>query len=66
MMSLVSVLGCGTWFFLIEEQLYWHQKLCARGDRDGVLLRVVLGDLPHPAAPGRSAAGEDAQFPYVS
>src|SRR2546427_4550153 len=21
-MSLVSVLGCGTWFFLIEEQLY--------------------------------------------
>ena len=22
MMSLVSVLGCGTWFFLIEEQLY--------------------------------------------
>src|SRR5262245_64781654 len=23
MMSLVSVLGCGTWFFLIEEQLYF-------------------------------------------
>ena len=23
MMSLVSVLGCGTWFFLIEEQLYY-------------------------------------------
>src|SRR5438445_269833 len=23
-MSLVSVLGCGTWFFPIEEQLYWH------------------------------------------
>jgi hypothetical protein len=22
MMSLVSVLGCGTWCFLIEEQLY--------------------------------------------
>ena len=22
MMSLVSVLGCGTWFFPIEEQLY--------------------------------------------
>jgi hypothetical protein len=22
MMSLVAVLGCGTWFFLIEEQLY--------------------------------------------
>jgi hypothetical protein len=22
-MSLVSVLGCGTWFFLIEEQLYY-------------------------------------------
>jgi hypothetical protein len=23
MMSLVSVLGCGTWVFLIEEQLYY-------------------------------------------
>jgi hypothetical protein len=23
-MSLVSVLGCGTWFFPIEEQLYWN------------------------------------------
>ena len=23
MMLLVSVLGCGTWFFPIEEQLYW-------------------------------------------
>ena len=23
-MPLVSVLGCGTWFFLIEEQLYWQ------------------------------------------
>ena len=23
MMSLVSVPGCGTWFFLIEEQLYY-------------------------------------------
>jgi hypothetical protein len=22
-MSLVSVLGCGTWFFPIEEQLYY-------------------------------------------
>ena len=24
-MSLVSVLGCGTWFFLIEEQLYYDK-----------------------------------------
>ena len=23
MMPLVSVLGCGTWLFLIEEQLYY-------------------------------------------
>src|SRR5262252_1347188 len=29
MMSLVSVLGCGIWFFLIEEQLYYlhHTRL---------------------------------------
>lgn len=31
-MSLVSVLGCGTWFFLIEEQLYC-QELCMAGSR---------------------------------
>src|SRR5712691_6600351 len=29
-MSLVSVLGCGIWFFPIEEQLYWFDR-----DRDG-------------------------------
>jgi hypothetical protein len=24
-MSLVSVLGCGTWFFPIKEQLYYRK-----------------------------------------
>jgi hypothetical protein len=36
MMPLGSVLGCGTWFSLIEEQLYWRWKpevffVCGRG-----------------------------------
>src|SRR5215510_7380745 len=40
MMSLVSVLGCGTWFFLIEEQLY----CVARGrQRTGGTLGRPLG-----------------------
>jgi len=30
MMSLVSVLGCGTWFFLIEERLYWLKRCATR------------------------------------
>src|SRR5215470_5082028 len=27
-MSLVSVRGCGTWFFPIEEHLYYFERLC--------------------------------------
>ena len=34
MMSLVSVLGCGTWFFLIEEQLYWEADLALDDELD--------------------------------
>ena len=31
MMPLGSVLDCGTWFSLIEEQLYWSHINSARG-----------------------------------
>jgi hypothetical protein len=30
-MSLVSVLGCGIWFFPIEEQLYLSSRLLRKG-----------------------------------
>ena len=36
-MSLVSVLGGGTWFFPIEEQLYYHHERNHQG-KDNVLL----------------------------
>jgi hypothetical protein len=32
-MSLVSVLGCGTWFFPIEEQLYLYGERKDHGQR---------------------------------
>jgi putative transposase len=35
-MSLVSVLGCGTWFFPIEEQLYYLRTW----KREGVWVRI--------------------------
>ena len=34
-MSLVSVLGCGTWFFLIEEQLYYLTRVLEQAYRVG-------------------------------
>src|SRR5438128_7957240 len=44
-MSLVSVLGCGTWFFLIEEQLYCNSVFAFPHHEDvGV---TVLSHLCH-------------------
>jgi hypothetical protein len=40
MMSLVSVLGCGTWFFLIEEQLYFFEG-CSSGGGDRCSRRII-------------------------
>jgi hypothetical protein len=44
-MSLVSVLGCGTSFFPIEEQLYCLQRLAFY--RSGVLLAIPAPVFPH-------------------
>src|SRR5262249_25646339 len=46
MMSLVSVLGCGTWFFLIEEQLSW---LCGSTCVLALLLRGPVESAVGPA-----------------
>jgi len=45
-MSLVSVRGCGTWFFPIEEQLYYPmlaRNLLYTGVTRGKQLVVVIG-----------------------
>jgi len=44
-MSLVSVLGCGTWFFPIEEQLYYTRRVIQ------MAVRLVVEDgLPYRPA----------------
>jgi len=43
-MSLVSVLACGTWFFLIEEQLYWYAHT---EDRRRFLRQLNKGEALH-------------------
>jgi len=35
-MSLVSVLGCGTWLSLIEEQLYYELVKVLGGDKSNI------------------------------
>jgi hypothetical protein len=39
-MSLVSVLGCGIWFFPIEEQLYYERLLCRSCQADAIKART--------------------------
>src|SRR5437899_8252359 len=54
MMPLVSVLGCGTWLFLIEEQLY------SRKGTVGAALAALCQWLErhHPQAHCRERSGE--------
>src|SRR6266851_8401087 len=65
-MSLVSVLGCGTWFFPIEEQLYCLERYrlpCRRGGSDQpqtVSARRVGG----PHAGGDRALDADFGLPF--
>ena len=46
-MSLVSVLGCGTWFFPIEEQLLLLLAYGGGGLRTRLLLTAALFDYIH-------------------
>ena len=72
MMSLVSVLGCGTWFFPIEEQLYslgawivndWLSRPENKSLWPNIRAVVLYGDpLWHRSGQGFSYAGLAAGF----